>query len=87
MIKKLAVPFLTLAMATFGCSSTTTPTTGGGGAGGTSTGGAAGGDARANAVGEPVLTVRDLKVHFRVPRGAYPLRMQFGFGAGCARRN
>ena len=35
-------------------------------------GGAAGGDARANAVGEPVLTVRDLKVHFRVPRGAYP---------------
>jgi CHRD domain len=45
MIKKLAVPFLTLAMATFGCSSTTTPTTGGGGAGGTSTGGAAGGAA------------------------------------------
>ena len=43
MIKKLAVPFLTLAMATFGCSSSTTPTTGGGGAGGTSTGGAAGG--------------------------------------------
>ena len=35
-------------------------------------GGAAGGDARAGAVGEPVLTVRDLKVHFRVPRGAYP---------------
>ena len=45
MIKKLAVPFLTLAMATFGCSSSTTPTTGGGGAGGTSTGGAAGGAA------------------------------------------
>jgi hypothetical protein len=43
MLKKLAVPFLTLAMATFGCSSSTTPTTGGGGAGGTSTGGAAGG--------------------------------------------
>ena len=45
MLKKLAVPFLTLAVATFGCSSTTTPTTGGGGAGGTSTGGAAGGAA------------------------------------------
>jgi len=42
MLKKLAVPFLTLAVATFGCSSTTTPTTGGGGAGGTSTGGAGG---------------------------------------------
>jgi len=34
--------------------------------------GGAAGEARANAVGEPVLTVRDLKVHFRVPRGAYP---------------
>jgi hypothetical protein len=42
MLKKLAVPFLTLAVATFGCSSTTTPTPGTGGAGGTSAGGAGG---------------------------------------------
>jgi hypothetical protein len=42
MLKKLAVPFLTLAVATFGCSSTTTPTPGTGGAGGTSVGGAGG---------------------------------------------
>jgi CHRD domain len=45
MLKKLAVPFLTLAVATFGCSSSTTPSTGSGGAGGTSSGGAAGGAA------------------------------------------
>jgi oligopeptide transport system ATP-binding protein len=34
--------------------------------------GGAADEARVNVAGEPVLTVRDLKVHFRVPRGAYP---------------
>jgi hypothetical protein len=48
MLKKLAVPFLTLTMAAFGCSSTTTPTPGTGGTGGTATGGAGGGAAGAS---------------------------------------
>jgi hypothetical protein len=41
MLKKLAVPFLTLTIAAFGCSSSTTPTPGTGGSGGAA--GAAGG--------------------------------------------
>jgi hypothetical protein len=48
MLKKLAVPFLTLTMVAFGCSSTTTPTPGTGGAGGTASGGAGGGAAGAS---------------------------------------
>jgi hypothetical protein len=48
MLKKLAVPFLTLTMAAFGCSSSTTPTPGTGGTGGTATGGTGGGAAGAN---------------------------------------
>jgi hypothetical protein len=45
MLKKLAVPFLTLALATFGCSSSSTPTPGTGGSGGASAGGKGGGAA------------------------------------------
>ena len=44
MLKKLAVPFLTLSIAAFGCSSSTTPTPGTGGTSG-GTAGAAGGSA------------------------------------------
>ncbi|HLK91998.1 MAG TPA: hypothetical protein VKZ18_19055 [Polyangia bacterium] len=40
MFKKIVVPFFSLAIATFGCSSSTTPTTGSGGAGGGKGGGA-----------------------------------------------
>jgi hypothetical protein len=50
-IKKLAVPFLTLTLAAFGCSSSTTPTTGTGGAGGESATGGKGGGAGASATG------------------------------------
>ena len=50
MLKKLAVPFLTLALATLGCSSSTTPngTGGSGGGAGTSAGGKGGGAAGTN---------------------------------------
>jgi hypothetical protein len=50
-IKKLAVPFLTLTLAAFGCSSSTTPTTGTGGGGGESATGGKGGGAGASATG------------------------------------
>jgi hypothetical protein len=47
MLKKLAVPFMTLAMAAFGCSSSTTPSGTGGNGGGAAGAGGAGGAAGA----------------------------------------
>jgi hypothetical protein len=51
MSKKLAVPFLMLAIATLGCSSSTTPTTGTGGSSATGGSGGKGGGAGAAATG------------------------------------
>jgi hypothetical protein len=56
MLKKLAVPFMTLAMAAFGCSSSTTPSGTGGSGGGAAGAGGAGGAAGTGGAGGALVT-------------------------------